>query len=326
MRHLRSAPPCLALAACGGEQSALAPAGPHAADAAALWWTMFIAAGAILAFVTALALAATLRRRRGPSALSGERFVIVAGAALPGIALSALLVWVFWGTAALIRPPGPEALRIQVVGKMWWWEVRYLNAQGEVDFVTANEIHLPVGRPALLELASADVIHSFWVPSLVGKIDLVPGHVNRWRVEAEKPVAMRGQCAEFCGLQHALMAFWTVAHEPAEFEAWRGKERAPAREPDDPFLRQGRETFLAYGCGACHAVRGTPAQGSVGPDLTHVGSRRSLAAGAFANHVGTLAGWIADADRLKPGNGMPSYKVLTGPELRALAAYLKSLE
>ena len=316
----------LLLAGCDGVQSALQPSGPHAGRAATLWWTMFWASAAILAVVTALALFATFARRHRPRALGGKGLIVWAGVAFPVVALTALLVWILTGTAALTRAPDERAMRIEVIGKMWWWEVRYLDEAGRPVFRTANEIHLPVGRPAVLELTSSDVIHSFWVPRLAGKIDLIPGHVNRWRVEASAPGSFRGQCAEFCGLQHAKMAFWVVAHEPAEFEAWLAKERGPAREPQTPFTARGRSLFLATGCGACHAVRGTPAEGQIGPDLTHVGGRLSLAAGTFDNHVGTLAGWIADAEGLKPGNGMPSFDVLDGPSLRAVAAYLESLE
>ena len=326
MRRLAlAASACCLLVACEGAQSALRPQGPHADQVATLWWAMCAGAAVILAAVTALALYAVLARRR-PRRLGGEGLVISAGAALPVVVLTALLVWILLGTTALTRPPGPEALRIAVTGKMWWWEVRYLDSDGEVEFVTANELHVPVGRPVLLELDSSDVIHSFWVPALAGKIDLIPGHVNRWRIEASRPGQFRGQCAEFCGLQHAKMAFWVVAHEPPDFDAWLAKERGPSREADAPLLKRGREVFLASGCGACHAVRGTPAQGRIGPDLTHVGGRLSIAAGTFEAHAEALADWIANADRLKPGVHMPSFDVLDEASLQALAAWLESLE
>ena len=287
---------------------------------------MAASGSAIFVAVMALALYAVFARGNRPRRLGRSSFVVVAGAAFPTIALGALLVWVLSGTATLTRPPGPEALRIEVIGRMWWWEVRYLDAEGETLAIAANEIHLPTDRPALLELSTVDVIHSFWVPRLAGKLDMIPGHVNRLKLQADRPGVFRGQCAEFCGKQHALMAFRVVAHEPTEFEEWLAKERGPAREPDTAELQRGRDLFLSTGCGACHAIRGTPAEARIGPDLTHVGSRLTLAAGILDNHVGTFAGWIADAQGLKPGNGMPSFNVLPGRDLRALAAYLESLQ
>jgi cytochrome c oxidase subunit II len=173
---------------------------------------------------------------------------------------------------------------------------------------------------------SADVLHSFWIPSLTGKMDLIPGRRNRLTVATAEPIVLRGQCAEYCGTQHALMAFDVEVLAPEEFELWRVAQRAPAVEPVVPFLAEGRAAFLAAGCGACHAVRGTPADGRIGPDLTHVGGRRSLAAGSFPLNTGTLAGWIADAQHLKPGNGMPSFETLDGRTIRAIATWLASLE
>jgi cytochrome c oxidase subunit 2 len=187
-------------------------------------------------------------------------------------------------------------------------------------------LYIPVGRPVEVALRSDNVIHSFWVPALAGKVDMIPGRTNRLVIEARVPGVFRGQCAEYCGLQHAWMAFYVVAVPEAAYRQWRTDQAAPAIEPADATLRRGREAFLREGCGACHAVRGTPANGTLGPDLTHVGSRLSLAAGRLDNHAGTLAGWIADSQGIKPGNLMPSMNVFSGEELRAVAAYLESLK
>ncbi len=192
--------------------------------------------------------------------------------------------------------------------------------------MTANEIRIPVGVPVEFVLRSADVIHSFWVPSLAGKLDMIPGRVNRYTFSAERPGIYRGQCAEYCGAQHALMAFSVVAQERADFDTWYVAQARNAREPTTELAEEGRKLFHASGCGACHTVRGTSAQGQLGPDLTHVGGRLTIAAGILPNNPGTLAAWVASAQHLKPGNRMPSFATFSGPELRSLAAYLGSLQ
>ena len=214
-------------------------------------------------------------------------------------------------------PIEPGALRIEVTGEQWWWRVRYLDAQGAPDFETANEIRIPAGRPVLLELKSADVIHSFWVPSLAGKLDMVPGRTNRLRLLASRPGEYRGQCAEYCGGPHAFMALFVVAEEAAQFERWAEGQRKPAAAAN--------ALFTAH-CGSCHTVRGTQAAGALGPDLTHVGSRLSIGAGLLPNNAGALAGWIASSQHLKPGNLMPSFRHFSGEELRAMASYLQTLK
>lgn len=220
-----------------------------------------------------------------------------------------------------------QPVRIDIIGRRWWWEVRYQGPQGSAHWVPlANELYLPVGRPAHITLRSADVIHSFWVPSLAGKVDMIPGRVNRLVLQADEPGIHRGQCAEYCGGQHALMALYTVVVSPAEFDAWLQRQSRIAGIPEDGFLKKGHDAFMQAGCADCHGVRGTAATGTTGPDLTHVGSRRSLGAGILRNHVGTMAGWIADAQTLKPGNLMPVTRTLDGEELRALAAWMGSLQ
>jgi cytochrome c oxidase subunit 2 len=206
--------------------------------------------------------------------------------------------------------------------------VRYLpDGPDQPAFTTANEIRVPVGRPIAFSVTGGDVIHSFWIPSLAGKIDMIPGLVNELTFTVDRPGTYRGQCAEYCGAQHAYMAFYVVAMEPAAYAAWRADQVAPARAPETDFLRRGQQVFVLGGCGNCHAVRGLArADGALGPDLTHVGSRVSLGAGVFPNNVGTLAGWISDVQHVKEGARMPSYGDLSGEDLRAVAAYLASLK
>ena len=190
---------------------------------------------------------------------------------------------------------------------------------------SANEIRLPIGRRVSFEVTASDVIHSFWVPALGGKIDMIPGRVNVIQVTPERAGVHRGQCAEFCGRQHAYMAFLAVVTPEEEFDAWLARERQPAQEPASEAARLGRRAFVQAGCGSCHAVRGTEADGRVAPDLTHFASRLTLAAGMLDNNIGDLAGWIVDAQGIKPGNRMPSFDGLDGPTLRAPVAYLHGL-
>jgi cytochrome c oxidase subunit 2 len=232
------------------------------------------------------------------------------GIVFPFVTLFALLVYTLV-RASDMHGEDAQALRIEVVGEQWWWRVRY------PGFETANEIRVPVGRPVELVLTSADVIHSFWVPSLAGKLDMIPGRETRLRVRAGKAGEVRGQCAEYCGGPHALMALYVIALEPEEFLEWTEGQKKTANQQNPLFLSR---------CGACHTVRGTAAAGKRGPDLTHVGSRVSLAAGLLPNNRGALAAWIASSQHLKPGNLMPSFEGFSGPELQALATYLEGLK
>ena len=214
---------------------------------------------------------------------------------------------------------------MEVTGRLWWWELRYLDADGGEIARTANEMHIPVGEPVTLRLISDNVIHSFWVPQLQGKTDMIPGRVNESWIQAGEPGVYRGQCAEFCGVQHSMMAFLAIA-EPAEaFDRWLARQAQPAAEPTEPSLVRGRDVFLRAGCGGCHTVRGTPAAGRTGPDLTHIAGRRTLAAATVPNTRGHLAGWISDPQHVKPGNKMPAATLEPG-DLHALIAYLESLE
>jgi len=312
------------LLGCSGVQSALDPAG---GDALRIYWlAVIMTVGGTLIFfaVTGLLLYAVFAPPQRREWLGTRRTIICGGLAFPIITLSALLPY---GLIVMrdTDVPKPGALPIEVIGEQYWWRVRYLADGDRPEFSTANELVVPVGRPIAVSVTAADVIHSFWIPNFGGKIDMIPGRINSLNFTAERPGIYRGVCAEFCGDQHARMAFDVVALDAAGFEAWRREQANPAREPATPELERGRQLFRAGGCGSCHAVRGTEANGQFGPDLTHVGSRRTIGAGQFPNNVGTLAGWIANTQHIKPGVRMPSYGSLTGEELRALAGYLESL-
>jgi cytochrome c oxidase subunit 2 len=258
--------------------------------------------------------------------------MLVGGLIVPAIVLGVILVLTLRTLALVAAPadalaegtPRPGEHVIEVTGRQFWWEVRYLDADASRAFETANELRIPVGRPVLLRLRSDDVIHSFWVPGLHGKMDLIPGRTNVLRIDARRPGTWRGQCAEFCGVQHAKMGLVVVAEPPERYAAWAAAQRAPAPEPADSAGRADRATFLASGCALCHAVRGTPAGGGLGPDLTHVASRLTLAAGTLPRAAGNLYGWIADPQAHKPGAKMPPLP-LTADELHAIARYVGSL-
>lgn len=311
-------------AALGGWPPAvLDPAGPYAEPVTRLAWALLLGGtGVLLVVLAALAIALwgkpALRQRLG-----GDRAIWIGGVVFPGIVLTALLVWGLWLTGSLqATATRPGEMRVQVTGEMWWWRVTYLGERGEPVIRDANELHVPVGQPVLLELESADVLHSFWVPRLAGKMDMIPGRRNLLRIRADRPGTYGGQCAEYCGGAHALMGFVVVAHTPESFARWRAERLAPP----PPAPGRGSELFLASGCAGCHTVRGTPANGTAGPDLTHVGARRSLGAGILPNNRGTLAGWIADSQTIKPGNRMPNYKQFSPDDLNALADYMESLK
>jgi cytochrome c oxidase subunit 2 len=244
------------------------------------------------------------------------------------VAVTVAIVFLFviasyWVGRALVAQPA-AALNIDVTAQRWWWDVRYRDPVPSREFVTANEIHIPVGRPVELTLRSIDVIHSLWVPNLQGKKDLIPGQVNTLWLQADRPGVFRGQCAEFCGLQHAHMALQLLAEPEDEFARWQAQQLEPAPEPATDEQRKGRHVFMTSSCVLCHAIAGTRAGGVAGPNLTHVASRRSLAAGTIPNTRGHLAGWIVDPQLRKPGNNMPP-NPLRGDELQALLSYLETL-
>lgn len=319
LRFLLSATLVLLLPACGGDrfQSALHPASEEARSIASLWWVMAVVYGIV--FVTTLvlgAMAVSSRGEKGKAPPGGAvKFVIVAGLVVPSIILLVMLVL---SLRLNSRMQAPEtAFTIQITGYRWWWDVRY----PDHGIVNANEIHVPVGVPVRLELLSADVIHSFWVPNLQGKMDMLPDHMNRFWLQADRAGTFRGVCAEFCGTQHALMTINVIALPPDEFEAWSKQRRIPPPPPED---RAGLDLFFSSGCAACHAIGGTEAIANLGPDLTSFASRKNLAASAIPNTPANLARWIRTPHLLKPGSLMPPTD-LSDAHLTVLLDYLQTL-
>jgi cytochrome c oxidase subunit II len=316
--------PPLVLAACTGVQTPLDPFGPQASILADLSWLLFAGGAAIFVLVLALLAWALLAPAGLRHAIGSRGFVVGGGIVFPVVTLAALLVHTGGISRALVLAPPERPLRIEVIGRQYWWEVRYPDAPGEA--VTANEIRLPVGREVELLLSSGDVIHSLWIPNLHGKLDMIPGRVTRLRFSADRTGPLKGHCAEFCGLQHAMMQLWVVVEESEAFEAWLARQQEPVPLPSGPVAARGMRVFGEAGCGACHAVRGTEWRGRLAPDLSRMGSRLSLGAGVLENHRGTLAGWIAGTQDIKPGNAMPAFgRALHGEDLLALAAWLEEL-
>lgn len=314
-------------------QSMVHPGGPAAAEIAWLWWIMLGTFAGVFVLViilllygifrksTALATAETEPIRNAGTALPGgtNGLIVAGGIILPVLILTPLYVYSLTVSARLQMPE--DALTIRVVGHMWWWEVRY----PESSIVSANEIYIPVGKPVRLELASTDVIHSFWVPRLNGKRDMIPGVENVFWIQADETGVYRGQCGEYCGTQHANMAFEVVALHPAEYDVWFVAQQIKPSEPESSTTERGLQVFLTAGCVQCHSIQGTQAAGNAGPDLTHLGSRRMIGGALLQNTRGNLAGWIADPQVIKPGIKMPR-TYLESDDLQALVTYLESLE
>ncbi len=291
---------------------------------------LLIISAVVVVIIAALVLIPILWRSRG-AAVSGSPLVedeargwISIGVGLSTVVLVGLVVWTSVTMARIANPPSKPALSIEVRGHQWWWEFAYLNDDPSKTFVTANEIHIPVGKPVRFALKGEDVIHTFWVPSLGGKIQLIPGQTNVTWLEADRPGVYRGQCSQYCGQQHAHMVLTVFADPPEAFEAWREGQLRAASQPSSDDARLGEQRFIGR-CGACHAVRGTPADGHVGPDLTHLMSRTTIAAGELPNNPGFLSGWIANPQNLKPGSLMPDPE-LSGPDLASIRSFLVTLK
>ncbi len=301
----------------------LDPAGPYAGSITLLSWVLLAMAFGVTLIVLAALYVALAGRRETQKRLGGTKAILIGGIAFPVVVLTILLVWGLSLTRNLSDPIRGDEMRVRVTGEMWWWRVAYLGSDGNAVLHDANELHIPAGKPVVLELESADVIHSFWVPRLSGKLDMIPGRRNRMKIQADRPGVFGGQCAEYCGGAHALMGFTVVAHDPARFarlmQARINQARRPAAAP-----AAGAQVFASAGCAACHRVAGTPANGLAGPDLTYVGARRTLGAGILPNNRGTLMGWIANSQAIKPNNRMPPYTMLSSEELTALATYLEA--
>jgi cytochrome c oxidase subunit 2 len=304
-----------------------------AAKIAGLTWLMIALSAAMFALVVVIMILAIVRSRRRGVAEDvdlrdvGRGWILWGGAVMPASVL--LLVLAFALRLMYQRAPQDPAVTIRVTGHQWWWQLDYAPsdaAAGQRAFRAANELHIPVGKPVRLLLTAADVIHSFWVPQLNGKLDLIPGDTNDLRIEASRAGRFTGACAEYCGAQHAHMAITVVAEDSAAFAAWEAVQASAAATPADSASVTGEHIFATGACAACHTVRGVVARSDVGPDLTHVGTRLTLASGTLPNSLGALEGWIANPQALKPGALMPRLDAYTGPELRALATYVASLK
>jgi cytochrome c oxidase subunit 2 len=297
----------LVLSSCAGPQSALDPASREATQLSALFWWMTGGATVVWAAVLALALQATRGRMANDDTKAGW-LIIGGGALVPTVVLAGLLAYGLSILPGLVAPAPRGSLRVHVSGEQWWWRVRYATPNGGTVEL-ANEIRLPVGEPVQFVLDSSNVIHSFWIPSLGGKRDMIPGRVTHLALTPTRTGTFRGVCAEYCGTSHALMAFDVVVMEKAEFALWLQQQEREALEPVTQLAVHGRDQFIANGCAACHTIRGTPARGVIGP-----------------NEIERAHDWIARVDRIKPGVLMPSFGMLADEDLRALAVYLDGLK
>jgi cytochrome c oxidase subunit II len=338
-RHLGALPisSALLLSGCGGrqpQQTMLRPAGPMASRIEGLWWFIFwISLIVFVLVMAALTRAASARRVRGqappelhPDAAGEQRRFrrVLVCAGLTIVLLFVILVYSISTLGYMNALESKNPLTIEVVGHQWWWEIHYPNSDASMYVTTANEIHVPTKTPVVLLTSARDVIHSFWAPNLQGKRDLIPGYQTAIWFQADQEGIYRGQCAEFCGAQHAHMAFYIVAEGSDKFRAWLEQQRKPANNPSDAVAQHGEEVFLKGECVMCHTIRGTGAGARLGPDLTHLASRSTIAAGTLPNNAGSLAGWIANSQSVKPGNRMPPIS-LPSQDLQALIKYLQTL-
>ncbi|KLK93631.1 cytochrome C oxidase subunit II [Microvirga vignae] len=323
---------CLPLAGCQGWQSALDVHGPAASSLARMFW-IFVAVLATVWVLTMAALLLSLRRRRAADAdplvtdPGTERRMTITISAAIGLTLVIVvsLTGLSYAAQKVLFAHKDGTLTLLITGHQWWWQVTYEDPQPNRVFTTANEIHIPVGEPVLIKLESSDVIHSFWIPNLTGKMDAITGRQNQIQIQADRPGIYRGQCAEFCGLQHAHMGLLVVAESKEDFERWRNHQISSAIPPSDAEHQRGMEIFLSKPCIMCHQIRGTDAGGKTAPDLTHVGSRRYIAAGTLETTRGNIAAWIVDPHGIKPGVDMPTIQ-LEPNEVQPLASYLEGLK
>jgi cytochrome c oxidase subunit 2 len=320
----------------GGIQSALNPTGPNADSLSRLWWLMFYVCSAVYVLVMIAVVVAVRKGTRrsdlnpvldfSPQTEKRKRNAVLSAVTATVIILFAFLIYSYsTGRALTADLSHKNGLSIEVTGHQWWWEVRYNDVDASNIFTTANEIHIPVGVPVLFTLHGGDVIHSFWVPNLAGKKDLIPGKVSTMWLQADKPGVYRGQCAEYCGLQHARMALWIVADPQDQFNAWRQNQTQGSVPPTTDAQRYGQQVFLSSTCVMCHAIGGTTAGANFGPNLTHVGSRNTIAAATLSNTHEHLSSWVVNSQTFKPGNKMPPNNLGQG-EVEALVDYLQSLK
>ena len=302
----------------------LSGAGRDAAEIADLFGIMASGAVVIWLLVTALALHASRSRRSPWSERAGVLLIAIGGGVVPMVVLTALLAYGMPSLARQLDSGEQASVHVTVVGEQWWWRVRY-EMPGGTHIELANELRLPRDRVTAVTLASTNVIHSFWIPALAGKMDMIPGRITHLTLEPSVSGNYRGVCAEYCGASHARMAFIVEVMEPDEFEQWLAAQAMPAAPPGSD-VAAGASAFLRHGCGACHSIRGSPAAATIGPDLTHLGSRRSIAAASLPNQRDEIARWITRPDHVKPGALMPPFGMLPPEELRAIATYLRSLQ
>jgi cytochrome c oxidase subunit 2 len=318
------------------QQNALLPAGVQAAHIGPLWNLTLVVCTIVFAAVLLATLVALMRSRRDNAVAAPDldsltrperrtRRVVAAASIVSVVALCGLIVADVLTDRALSKLPVDNPVRIDMTGQQWWWQVQYPAGQDMAGFATANELHIPVGHPVIVSLKAGDVIHSFWVPSLHGKKDMLPGITTSIVFRADKPGVYRGQCAEFCGAQHALMAVLVIAEPPERYDAWLRQQAQPARAPLDATAQHGRDVFEKSACAGCHTVRGTSASGTLAPDLTHLMSRQTIAAGVLANTPGNLAAWIRDPHAWKPGVTMPAVP-LSDSDLQAVVTWLATLQ
>ncbi len=316
-------------AGCSTAPSILAPKSGEAGQVVTLTWGLFLVAAVVFITIIVLISAAYIRSRRLTTDTvitdTNDRrpitLILLAGAVLPAVILFGMMIWSISIDQSVEASASADAPVIEVIGHQWWWEVRY----PQQNVVTANEIHIPVGQTVTIKLTSADVNHSFWVPQLAPKLDLIPGQTNTMTLAANQPGTYRGQCAEYCGLQHAHMAFLVIADPPETYTRWIAQQQQAAADPSSNQAQQGQQVFLSSACVACHTIDGTTAAGTLGPNLTHLASRTTIGAGLLPNTPGNLAGWIVNSQALKPGNLMPPM-ALDPDQVQALLAYLETLE
>jgi cytochrome c oxidase subunit 2 len=318
-----------------GEHNSLHPAGPQASDIEWLYWVIFwIIFVAFVLMIAGFARAAAKNHSSATEMLpvvsdpEGDRRAVWAVSSAVAITVLTLFAVLFMSVITGKKVEGRTSanpVTIQITGHQWWWEVQYPSPQADQTITTANEIHIPVGRPVVILTSSADVIHSFWAPSVNGKRDLIPGYSSAFWIQIDKPGIYPGRCAEFCGLQHAHMGFSIVAEDENTFQQWQAQQLKPAADPSEAEAIHGRDVFLTHACIMCHTIRGTSAGSRMGPDLTHLAGRRMIAAETLPNTPGALAGWIIDPQRIKPGNKMAP-NLLAPDDLQALITYLQTLQ
>ena len=323
----------LPLGGCRGPQSILRPQGPAAAKLAQMGWVVFILFSAITFIVLVVLIWGAVRRRGSLedhepwNQGGGQSWVLIGGFAVPMMILCGVFVYTLQGmTEFPIHHNHADPPDIEIIGHQWWWEVHYLSGGASHRFVTANEIHIPVGQPIDIELKTADVIHAFWVPALHGKIQLMPGQTNHIRIQADQPGSYAGQCAVYCGEQHAHMRLLVVAQSGVEYQAWYEQQLKDAADPQGDEAVHGRDVVERTACALCHTIRGTEANGKVAPDLTHLASRAMIAANSYVNNTANLEAWASHAQSLKPGALMPDLTIYSGADLRAIVAYLQQLK